>query len=162
MCKSWKVMLAVLPCLLAPLGCVPNEAVRYNNDVAGITRELEATGKEFGEKLRSSQGNAAKAKQLYDEAAKTTGAIIKRGKALTPPNTPEGKALHKALQSYLESQDQMIRVDFATIARYVGQNKMSAIPPIINAAQQQEQAQVQQLKSAQQSFAKANNIHLLN
>ena len=161
MCKSWKVLLAILPCLLAPLGCVANEALQYNNDVAGVTRELQAAGKEFGEKLRSSQGNAAKSKQVYDEAAKNAATLIKRGKALTPPNTPEGKALHKALQSYLQTQDQIIRVDFANIARYVGQNKMYAIAPIIEAAQRQEQPKVEQLKSAQQAFAKAHNIHIL-
>jgi hypothetical protein len=160
MFKSWKIVLVALPCLLAPLGCVPTEAVKYNNDIVGVTRELETAGKQFGEKLRANQGNAAKAQEIYAETLKQGSATIKRGKALTPPNTPEGKALHQALQSYLESQDQIIRVDFANIARYIGQNKMSAIMPIVNAAQQLEQAKVQQLKTAQQAFAKANNITL--
>ena len=95
MCKSWKVVLVVLPCLLAPLGCVPKEAFRYNNDVAGITRDLQATGKQYGEKLRSNLGNPAKSRQLYEETVRNAEPILKRGRALTPPNTTEGKALHK-------------------------------------------------------------------
>jgi len=162
MSQSWKVVLVALPCLVAPLGCVPSEAVRYNNEVAGITRELQAAGKQFGDRLRSNLGNPAKAKELHDQIAKNGDTIIKRGKALTPPNTTEGKALHKALLSYMETEDHIIRVDFANVARYAGQNKMSAITPIIAAAHQQEQAKVQQLKSAQKAFAKANNIPLLN
>jgi hypothetical protein len=161
MFKSWKVVVVALPCLLAPLGCVPSEAARYNNDVVDVARELEAAGKQFGEKLRANQGNPAKAQEIYTETAKNADAIIKRGKALTPPKTPEGKALHQALLSFLETQDHIIRVDCSNIARYVGQNKMSAIAPILQAAQQKEQAKVQQLKAAQKAFAKANNILLL-
>jgi hypothetical protein len=157
--KSWKVALVALPCLVAPLGCVP-EAVRYNSEVTVVTRELEAAGKQFGEKLRENLGNRAKAKELHEDTVKYATGIIKRGKALTPPNTTEGKALHKAFLSYLETQEQIIRVEFASIALYAGQNKLPEAMPTILRAQQQEQAKSQQLQAAQQAFAKANNIHL--
>ena len=157
--KSWKVALVALPCLLAPLGCVP-ESVRYNSAVTVITHELEAVGKQFGERLRENLGNPAKAKELHEQTVKDATAIIKRGKALTPPDTAEGKALHKALLSYLETEDRLIHVDFGSIALFAGQNKLSAAMPVMTAAQQQEQAKIQQLQSAQKAFAKANNISL--
>jgi hypothetical protein len=161
MSKSWKVVLVALPCILAPLGCVPSEAARYSNDVAGITRDLQAAGKQFGDKLQSNVGNPARAQELYDETAKSADSIIKRGRALAPPKTAEGKALHEALLSFLETEDQIIHGDFADIARYVGMNRVSAIMPIINAANQQEKAKVEKLKAAQQTFAKANKIILI-
>src|SRR5271170_3380989 len=91
MSQSWKVVLVALPCLLAPMGCVPNKAIKYNNDVADVTIELEAAGKYFGERLQPNLGNPAKVNELYAETAKKADRIIKRGKGLTPPNTTEGK-----------------------------------------------------------------------
>jgi hypothetical protein len=159
MFQSWKIVLLGLPCVLIA-GCMPSEAGRYCNEVGCITRELESTGKDFGERLKYCRGNPDGAKALHAEVAKTANAIIKRGKALTPPDSTEGKALHKALQSYLETQDHIIRVDFGTIAYHVGQNRMSSIMPIINAAQKAEQAKAQELQAAQRAFARANNIYL--
>jgi hypothetical protein len=159
MSKSWKIALAALLTVAAP-GCKPNAAIQYNNEVAGATLELQAAGKQFGERLRPCFGNPARCKELHAETLQIANATIKKGRALTPPNTCEGKALHRAFQSYLDTEEQIIRADFATIARHAGQSNLTAMMPIINAAQRQEQAKAQQLKTAQQEFAKANNFTL--
>jgi hypothetical protein len=159
MLKSWKWALVALPCLVAITGC-SRAAVKYNNEVVGITKELENIGKQLGEDLARNGGNQARLQQLQSDASSKITEITKRGRAITPPSSAEGQAMHKAFLSYLDTEDDIATNDLPKLATIFASARQPEIHAFFNQIEQKEQPKVNALKQAQKDFAKANNLKI--
>jgi hypothetical protein len=155
----WKLLVVAAPCL-ALLGCARSQAVKYNNDVAQVTKDLEALGKTFGDDLARNAGNPTKQKEIHADATTKATAIIQRGRTLTPPNSTEAQALHKAFLDYLNTEEDIVKNDFPKIFTLLQQNNQAALQNLFNSISQKENARVDALKQAQQNFAKANGFKI--
>jgi hypothetical protein len=161
MSKSWQRVLIAVPCLLALVGCGRrNEAVKYNNAVAGITKELEAVAKSFDADFQRSLGDPVKSKALHADFANKAGAIIARGRAIVPPNTPEAQALHQAFLSYLDTEDDIIRNELARMLDMLSRGDQLGVQAAAQRVTQREQEKLNELKRAQAELAKANNFKI--
>jgi len=156
--RGWRVILAAIPCLVLAVGCAQQEAIKYNNEIATITKELEAMGKGFGDQLQQNRGNPAGLQAAHQDVMRRADVVFKRGRGLTPPNTTEGKAMHEAFLSYLDTEEHIVKVEFGTLVTQL--NNQGALQNTINRITQLENEKVGKLKGAQQNFAKANNIRL--
>jgi hypothetical protein len=162
MFKAFRPMLVAIPLvLLATTGCNSKaEAVKYNNALAGITKELEALGKSWGEDVGKNSDNPTKMKEIQSANAAKADDIFKRGRALTPPNTNEGKALHSAFLSYLDTEEEIIKTDFPMIINSIGKGNQSDVKAQFDRVSKKEDEKVKALKDAQQKFAQANGVKI--
>jgi hypothetical protein len=157
----WKFGPLVVCCLLAGVGCNQG-ALKYNNDAAGITKELEALGKEFGTQLPAVAGNPGKADELHKNIVSKANNVFQRGRALSPPDTKEGNDLHAAFISFLDTEEKIIKEDMGNMARMAGQGNLMGVQNFIMQVGQREQQKLNELRAAQERFAKANNFRLEN
>jgi len=150
--------LTAVPCVALAQGDSP--AIKYNNDVAKATKDLEAVGREFGDKLGQNKGNDAALKAAFYDVVKKAEVVFKDARRLTPPGTPEGKAMHREVQKYLDAEEEIVRIEFAVLIRSFIDNDMAAVQRTVERVTKMENERVAALKGAQQTFAKANNIKL--
>jgi len=150
--------LTAVPCVALAQGDSP--AIKYNNDVAKATKDLEAVGKAFGDKIQQNQGNNPALKAAFYDVVKKAEGIFQDARRLTPPATPEGKAMHQEFQKYLDVEEEIVRIEFAVLIRDFMDNDMAGVQKTVQRVTRMENERVAALKGAQQTFAKANNIKL--
>ena len=93
MSRGCGLLLPALLCVAALSGCGGKaDAVKYNNALAGTTRDLEALEKSLAEDVRKNQNDPAKMKEAHAAAVTRADEIIKRGRALTPPSTTANRS----------------------------------------------------------------------
>jgi hypothetical protein len=153
-------LLVLLPLLLPALGCGNRAALTYNNALAGITKELEAAGKSFSDDLQRNAANPAKLDGLHADIVSKVKAITTRGRALSPPNTAEGLAVHQAFLSYMDVEDDIAANDLAKVVTLLKQNHQIGLQDTLDRITQRENEKLDALKRAQQEFARANQIKL--
>jgi hypothetical protein len=152
--------LAVLG-LVVVLGCAGlgnANAVKYNNDLAGITKDLEAVDKELENQSKRNFGNPAMNKQAYDKAQARTTDILRRGRAITAYDSPAGRALHQEYLKFLDTYEEIMNVDYRNII----EGKTLGDPGEINRIQKKANERTQALRAAQQRFAQENNFQIQN
>src|SRR5258707_12128149 len=101
-------MLLVFGCA----GLANQGAIKYNNDMATITKEAEALDKEFEGQVKRSQGNRAAQQEAYLKVKPRAADIVRRGRMLTPYNSPEGQALHQEYLKFLDTFEEIMNVDY--------------------------------------------------
>jgi hypothetical protein len=158
--RSWKLALVVIPCVAMMLACGGVAAVNYNNELAKVTKDLEVVSKDFDGELTRSAGDPAKLKEAHNAVMAKADTIIKRGRALTPPDTAEGKALHVEFMGFLDLQDEFVRVEYGNIVNALSTGDGAGVLAANNRIQQKSDEKLRTLKAAQQNFAKANNFKL--
>jgi hypothetical protein len=135
-------------------------AVKYNNDIAAVTKELENVDKDFAEQIKVNMFNFAKIKEAHASATRRADEIIQRGRAIPAYNSPEGQSLHQEFLKFLDLCDEMFHVEYSNMVRDIGQGNEAGIQAMGDRVQRKNDERMKSFRAAQQNFAKANNFRL--
>jgi len=156
--SRWSV-LALLPCLVLLSGC--SEAATFNNTLVGLTRELEASGRKFGERVGRNLGNRDRLEDAYADVVGEVAAVAKKGRKVAVPNDKEARAFHEAFLAYLDFEEHMVDYDFHKIMSHAASGGRTGILDVINRLQKREQGEIARVKAAQQAYARAKNVTIM-
>jgi hypothetical protein len=154
----WSV-LAMIPCLVLLSGC--SEAATFNNTLAGLTKELETSGRKFGERVAGNLGNRDKLEDAYADVVGEVADIAKRGRKVTVPNDKEAKTFHEAFLAYLDFEEHMVDYDFHKIMTHAAGMDRAAIMDVIERLQKRELKEIAVVKAAQKAYAEAKHVTIM-
>lgn len=135
-------------------------ALKFNNQMAQVTKDLNAMGMEFGTALKGR--NPAEIKAAYDRLLGKFEKIKSESASIKPPDTVEAKEFYQAFQTLLTNQEKMIRVDFKEIVEIQSSPTpdIARFSAVFQSIQAQESQDLTKLRAAQAKFASANNIKI--
>jgi hypothetical protein len=147
----------LLPCLTLVSGCT--EAVTFSDTMVGLTKELEASGRKFGEQVRRHEGDREALQEAYADAVGEVGKIAKRARAMRVPADVKGaKAYHEAFLAYIDFEEDVVDHEFRKIVSAASRSDRESLFENVQRLSQREQAEIEKMKAAQKAFAKANNL----
>jgi hypothetical protein len=170
--KSLRVLSAV--CVLALLGPAAqageNEALKYNNAIAGLNKKLNEAGMRLGlaisPVLKGQAADLDKVRKAMKEVEKVLTQVKKDVAVLKVPDSDSGRKLAKVYARFLKGQEDMVKKDLPDIVRVVeganppdkeGQDRLLKM---LVAVGQREQTILTDLQAAQREFAREHGIDL--
>jgi hypothetical protein len=148
--------LLLLPCLPLLSGCT--EAVTFNEEMVGLTKDLEKAGRTFGEQVIRHEGHRSQLDDAYADVVGEVGKIAKRARAVKVPDLKGAKAYHDAFLAYMDFEEDMADRECRKIVSAAGRGDRESLMTNLQRLNKQEQEEIARLKEAQKAFAEANGL----
>ncbi len=159
--------------LLTPLvflaGC-GQEAIDFNNQLAGIHARLGEAVEEFGRTLRPAieEGSPPTAAELTAAIERLRGELAaakERGNQLRAPDLPQASELYAAHQEFLAAQESLLGQELPEIERLLAEpitpgELEKRLKARFEAFKKAEASQLEAMHAAQRRFAEANGLKL--
>jgi hypothetical protein len=149
----------------------PQQALAFNQAIAGANQRLATGGMNFGLALRPlTQGREAdliQVRRAYEDLKQAVQQVQGEVNALTVPPTASARRFYEAEQEFLKAEEKMVQGNAAEMVRVAENRRLpvrqraARVQQIFQAMAQDEQRDLQTLQAAQQVFARENNIRLL-
>lgn len=153
---SLTVLLASLPFL----GGCGNNGLKFNNELAKITRDLNEAGHEFIEVRKAS--DPVKTKAALDTLTQKFDRIKADADKVVVPSSKDAQEFHNVFTTFLKNREKMIKEDYKELIQLESADvpDLNRRNVLIREIQTQEAADIAALNAAQARFAKLSGFKI--